>query len=455
MSLATEPNEPSSILQAVEQVSSALHQGDTAAVQQLLAGLIPAQTAHLLESLPPEEREQLWRLVDTQVAGDVLYHMHDEARASLMRQMASEDLLAATEQLDSPHVVELVEELPEAVVEDLLASMNALQRAQVEAHLTFAEGTAGRLMHTDTVTVRSDIPLKVVRRYLRRLDNIPPDTATIMVVDRGNRFQGYLSLLQLLRHPGSVTTEDIMDTHIVSLPPEMPEREVARLFEQNNWISAPVVAADGTLLGRILVDDVVDIIREEGEGTLMKQAGLDEDEDLFAPLLASARRRALWLGINLFTAFLAAWVIGLFEQALDQIVALAVLMPIVASMGGIAGSQTLALTIRGLALDQISRSNVGWLFNKEMGIGLLNGLLWALVVALLAAFWFQNPGLGMVIGAALVINMVTAGIAGIAVPLVLQKMRLDPALSGAVVLTTVTDVIGFMAFLGLATLYLL
>ncbi len=276
-----------------------------------------------------------------------------------------------------------------------------------------------------------------------------------MVVDRDGLFQGTLPMARLISHPPEMAVADLMDHEVDSIRVDMKSRDVATLFQTHDLVSAPVVDESGLLLGRIMIDDIVDVIREDSEQALMNMAGLDEEEDLFAPVLPSARRRAVWLGINLLTAFLAAWVIGRFEDALDQIVALAVLMPIVASMGGIAGSQTLTLAIRGLALGQISSTNSSWLLRKEVGIAILNGVLWALVVAVLALLWFKSVAIGAIIAAALVINMLAAGLAGIAVPLVLKRLGIDPALSGSVILTTVTDVVGFMAFLGLATLFLL
>jgi magnesium transporter len=306
--------------------------------------------------------------------------------------------------------------------------------------------------------VRGDVTLEIVQRYLRNLyrrDLVPTDINVLMVVDRDNRFQGALSVLDLVIHPLPMSVAEIMDKNWMTLEPNMAEQEVARHFENYDWFSAPVVDENGFFLGRIVVDDVIDSIRDEADHAILAQVGLDEDEDLLAPLLPSAKRRSVWLGLNLATAFLASWVIGLFQATIDQIVALAVLMPIVASMGGVAGSQTLTLTVRGLATGKIAESNTGWLMRKEIGIGVLNGLFWAFFVSIISYFWFSSVDIAIVIGVALVINMFVAGFAGILVPLSLHRMHLDPALSGAVVLTTVTDVVGFMAFLGLATVFLI
>lgn len=440
----------------LSRVNQALEAEDFAAIEALLAELEPAEIAILLESLPHDDRALVWARVSRDDDGEVLLHVHDEARASLLEDMDSEEIVAATEGMDSTDLAELIELLPEDVGDDVLRAMDEQQRMRVEAMLAYDEDTAGRLMHVNAVSVRADVELEVVQRYLRfRGDEIPENTDTVMVVDRAGVFVGRLPMTRMVTRDQSLTVAEVMDTDVDTIPATMSAHDVASLFETHDLVSAPVVDDEGHLLGRITIDDVVDIIREEADHTLMNMAGLDEEEDLFAPVVPSAKRRAVWLGINLITAFLAAWVIGLFEDALDKIVALAVLMPIVASMGGIAGSQTLTLTIRGLALGQIGKSNSRWLLNKEMGIAAINGVIWALVVAVIAYLWFGNEMIGAVIGAALVINMLAAGVSGILVPLTLKRMGIDPALSGAVILTTVTDVVGFMSFLGLATIFLL
>ena len=321
--------------------------------------------------------------------------------------------------------------------------------------LTYPEDSAGGLMNTDQIAVREDLHLGSVLRYLRLLHDLADNTDQLMVVDRNNQYQGVLRLRRLLTSRPQQRVKEVMDHAFEPIPANMQSREVVRRFEDLDLISSPVVDADGRLIGRITVDDVVDVIREESERLLMHAAGLDEEGDMFAPVLTSTRRRAFWLGINLVTAFMAAWVIGLFEGTLEKVVALAVLMPIVASMGGIAGSQTLTLVIRGLALGHLQRSNAPVLLWKEFGIGSLNGLIWALVVAALAILWFESWQIGGIIAAAILLNMLCAALAGVAIPLVLRELDIDPALAGGVILTTVTDVVGFFAFLGLATLVLL
>jgi len=425
------------------------------AVDAVIADLEPAEIALLLESLPPAARVRLWQRVPAEVDGEVLLHVHDEVRGTLLEDMDHEEIVAAAAALDTTDLAEIFEDLPQQVAEDMLRSMDALQRTRLEETLSFEEDSAGRLMRMDTIAVRADVSLETVKRFLRWRESVPDNTHLLMVVDRDGRFAGVLPLARLVSHDPEMAVADLMDREVDSIRVDMKSRDVATLFQTHDLASAPVVDETGLLLGRIVIDDIVDVIREDSEQALMNMAGLDEEEDLFAPVLPSAQRRAVWIGINLLTAFLAAWVIGRFEDALDKIVALAVLMPIVASMGGIAGSQTLTLAIRGLALGQISRTNSAWLLRKEVGIAALNGLVWSLVVALLAVVWFGSMAIGAIIAAALVINMLAAGVAGILIPLLLKRAGIDPALSGSVVLTTVTDVVGFMAFLGLATLFLL
>ncbi|WP_136247721.1 magnesium transporter [Halomonas borealis] len=436
-------------------IHQALEQEHLERVDDVIADLEPAEVALLLESLPLDARIRLWERVPREVDGEVLLHVHDEARSTLIDDMDHAEIVAATAGLDTADLAELFEDLPKQVAEDMLHSMDALQRTRLQETLAFEEDSAGRLMRTDTIAVRADVSLETVQRFLRWKQDIPDNTDSLMVVDRDGLFMGTLPLARLVASHQEQAVADLMDSDVDSIQGAMKSHDVATLFQTHDLVSAPVVDAHGMLLGRIVIDDIVDVIREQSEQALMNMAGLDEEEDLFAPVLPSAKRRAVWLGINLLTAFLAAWVIGRFEAALDQLVALAVLMPIVASMGGIAGSQTLTLAIRGLALGQISRTNSNWLLRKEVGISVLNGLLWALVVAALAVAWFGSIGIGVIIAAALVINMLAAGVAGIVIPLMLKRFGIDPALSGSVVLTTVTDVVGFMSFLGLATIFLL
>lgn len=439
----------------IGQVSTALEAGDEAGLRALLIGREPAELAHLLQSFPRENRVRLWHAAGDAIDAETLLEMSQDAAAQLAEALGIAELREATEHLDATDIAELAQLLPAGITTGLLAAMDSQRRAQVEAALSFEEGTAGRMMHRDAVTVRADAPLSVVHRHVAQLSQVPDNTDRLMVVDEAGRFAGTLSVLDVIRHPPESLVRDVMESEVETARPDTREHEVAQLFRDHDLLSLPVVDANGMLLGRIVAEDAMDILQEETERAIMSHGGMDEEEDLFAPIVPAAKGRALWLGINLVTALLASWVIGLFEATLSKIVALAVLMPIVASMGGIAGSQTLSLAIRGLALGQIADANTPWLFRKEVSIGLLNGLLWALVVGAVTTFWFGDTRIGTVIGAALVINMLAAGFAGLLVPLVLKRLRIDPALSGAVIVTTVTDVIGFMSFLGLATLFLL
>ncbi len=448
-------NNAEQLISEQQAFSEALHTHAYGKALQLLNNMNSAEVAHLLESLPADERDLAWDLVRTKLEGDVLIHVNDNLRANLIRKMEPHELVAATSGLETDDLADLLPDMPDEVFNKVLRSMDEQNRLRLESALSYPEDSAGGLMNMDTITVRADITVDVLLRYLRRHKELPEHTDTLMVVDREGKFMGVVPLTTLLTSSPTSTVAEIMQRDVEAIPADMPAHEVAKLFELHDLVSAPVVDDKGMLLGRITVDDVVDIIRDEGEHSLMSMAGLHEEEDLFAPVIPSARRRALWLGINLLTAFLASWVIGQFGATIEKLVALAVLMPIVASMGGIAGSQTMTLVIRGLALDQISDHNARKLLLKEAAVGLLNSMVWAMVVAAVAWLWFGSPDLGAVIAAAMTINLLIAAVAGVTIPLLLRKFGADPALAGGVVLTTVTDVVGFLSFLGLATLFLI
>ena len=438
-----------------ESLKRALDQGTMRQVHRLVNSLHPAEIASLLESLPPTQREVVWDLVDPELEGEVLIELNEEVRAGLISEMETEELVAATEGLEVDDLADLLRELPETVNQQVLRSMDSQDRERLNAVLGFEEDTAGGLMNTDTVSVRPDVTLETVLRYLRMRGDIPERTDALFVVNRNDRYLGALAITRLLTEDPERTVGEVMDTDVAGIPPGMPATEVAGLFQDRDLVSAAVVAPDdGRLLGRITIDDVVDVIRDEAEHSVMSMAGLDEDADMFAPVVPSARRRGVWLGINLVTAFLAAWVVGLFEATIQQIVALAVLMPIVASMGGVAATQTLTLIVRGLALGQIERANARWLLTKEISVALLNGLAWATVVAAVAFLWFRDPRIAAVIFAAMVLNLLAAALAGVMVPLGLKRFGVDPAVAGGVIVTTVTDVLGFALLLGLGTLLL-
>ncbi len=451
----TTPDEKTYLSDIIEQLLDALERNALAQISSLLAPLNAAEIAHILEAIPYESRPAVFERAPDETLGEILLEIGDVAAEELAEHLDAKTLKLLAETLDSSDLAELIDVLPDESVDDLLNSMSEQRRARIEATLSYPEESAGRLMQSDAVNVRPDVSVESVLRYLRLLEDVPSDTVVLMVVARDGSFLGIVTVLDLIRSDDDILLSDIMSTEVKTLSPFDTESEVAMLFETHDLIAAAVVDDDGKFLGRIVIDDVVDVIRELGEHAFMGQVGLDDEEDLFAPMIPSAQRRAVWLALNLMTAFAAAWVIGIFEHTLDKVVALAILMPIVASMGGIAGTQTLTLTIRGLALGQVSAGNARQLLNKELGISLINGCVWSVVVGLVSWLWFQNVTLGYVISAALIFNMFVAALAGILVPLFLKQINLDPALSGVVVVTTITDIVGFMSFLGLATLFLL
>ncbi len=432
-----------------------LRSGVMVRTQQNLKGLRPAEIADLLESLPIPQRRILWRLLTPEVEGEILHEVSEGVREDLIDVTDPEELVSALEGLDLDKLADLFADLPATVSDRALAGMEAQDRKRLEQVLSYDKDSAGGLMDLDAVTVRGNVTLDIVLRYLRLRRELPPHTNTLIVVDHSNRYLGTLQLSQLLTRSPDTPVSKVMNTDGKSIEADTPASEVARLFEAHDLMSAPVVDKNRQLLGRITVDDVVDVIRGEAHQAEFSAAGLPLDENLFSPAVTSARRRALWLGVNLATAFLAAWVISLFQGTLEKIIALAVLIPVVASMGGIAGGQTLTLVIRGIATGQIGPGNSLLLLLKESAVGLLNGATWALIVALTTIVWFGDFSMGLIIGAAMIVNFLCAALAGVSIPVLLKKLGIDPALAGGVVLTTITDVIGILAFLGLATIFLL
>ena len=437
-------------------LTAALESGALSKVERILnSGLAPADIAHLIESSPPKARKVLWDLVDKDLEGEVLQYLSEELQAHFLSDLSAEELVDLTSDLDADDVADILQQLPERVTQEVLDAMDHQDRERLEAVLGYPEDSAGGLMNTDTVTIRPDITLEVVMRYLRRHATLPEMTDNLLVVNRNNEFIGILTINKLLVSDPNQTVREVMTTDARVIPATLQDTDVAKLFERHDLVSAPVVDADGKLIGRITIDDVVDVIRDTADHSLMSSVGLDEEEDTFAPALKTSRRRAVWLGINLLTALAASAVIGLFDKTIEQVVALAVLMPIVASMGGIAGSQVLTLVIRGQAVGHLSAANFRWLFNREIIVAAINGVLWAGVIAIITLLWFNDLGIAAIIGAAIIINLLVAAVTGAALPLILKARGIDPALAGGVVLTTVTDVIGFLSFLGLATLFYL
>ncbi|WP_339672531.1 magnesium transporter [Dasania marina] len=436
----------------LELLNQALGSGTFIQTRRMLNSLPRTEVAHMIESSPPKTRAVLWQLINSDIEGEILPHLSDEIQAQFLSEMNTNELVAATEGLEPDDIADILQQLPNQVIREVLDSMDHQDRQRVEQILSYPEDTAGGLMNTDVITVRPAVTLDVVARYLRRHAELPEMTDNLYVVSRRDEFIGLLPLRKILVSDPSVTVREIMNTDVTPIHANLDDSEVARLFERHDLISAPVVDNNGRLLGRITIDDVLDVIREDADHSLMGMAGLGEDEDTFSPFSKTAPRRAIWLGINLLTAFAASGVINLFQDTLEKVVALAVLMPIVASMGGVAGTQTLTVVIRGMAMGHIDSNNSRWLITRELLVGVANGLCWAVVVAGAATLWFDDTIIGIIIAAAMLINLVTAAVAGAVLPLVLKKMNIDPALAGGVVLTTVTDVVGFLSFLGLATL---
>ena len=438
----------------LHKITKLLIRGQLDRVARVFKEMHPAEIAHVFEALKPSDREIAWPLIDSELRGETLVELNEEVRRELIDATNTDELVDAVEYLETDDLADLVDDLPETALNQILESMDNKDRQRLESVLSYDDHTAGGLMNTDTLTISPEVTLNVVFRYLRMRGEIPDLTDSLMVVDHKDKYLGILPLSLLLTSNVKKKVLELMVSSIDSIPADLPAAEVAMRFEQQDLVSAPVVDSSGKLLGRITVDDVVDVIRDEADHSVMSRAGLDEEQDMFASVTLSAKRRAVWLGINLITALLAAAIIGLFEHTLEKMVALAILMPIVASMGGVAGTQTLTLVIRGLALHQIGRTNALILVGKELAVGALNGFFWALTVAIITGLWFENPAIGVLIGSALIINLICAGFAGATIPMLLNRIGVDPALAGGVILTTITDVVGFLTFLGFATLYL-
>ncbi len=440
----------------LERISEALDSGRQQQVKNLIENLSGPEIGDLLESLPLAKRLAVWELTDPKLDGEILVEVGDEVRAGLIRGMTQEQLVKAAGDLDLDDLADILEDLPNTAINEVLRSMDRLDRERLETVLSYPEDSAGGLMNPNVMTIRRDVSLDVVLRYLRSRGDLRDDMLDqIYVVDRGGRYRGVLKIKDLLTNDPSTRVADIMDVERTPIEVDAPSSQVAMDFERHDLLSAPVVDDNGLLVGRITVDDVLDVIRDEVEHSILTVAGLDEEDDMFAPVIQSARRRWIWLGVNLVTALLAAFVLYAFEATLDQIVATAVLFPVVMSMGGIAGTQTLTLMIRGMAIGQVSAGNAAWMMRKELAVGLLNGLFFSVIMAIIAFYWYADLGLGLVMAAAILINLLAGAFAGAIIPVILKRLSIDPALAGGVVLTTVTDVVGILAFIGLASWVLL
>jgi len=423
-------------------------------VRHTLNNLAPPDIAHQLEIAPPKDRHILWELVDPEVSGEVLQDLSDDIQLEFLNKMDGAEVALLTEGLDVDDVVDILQQLPDRVIPEVLKAMSLQDRQRVETVLTYKEDTAGGLMDTEIITVRPDITVDVVLRYLRRFEELPETTDNLFVVSRDDTFLGNLSIGTLLTSSPTTTVREVMNTEFKAIDVNSIDSDVAILFQRYDLVSAPVIDESRRLLGRITIDDVVDVIVEDADHSLLAMAGLSDTEDTFSSIGRTAPRRAVWLGVNLLTAILASSAISLFEATLDKVVVLAILMPIVASMGGVAGSQTLTVVIRGMALGQIERGNISWLLSKEFAVGALNGLLYAAVVGGIVSVWFQDIRMAVIIGLAMAINLMAAALTGSILPVILRSLKIDPALAGSVILTTITDIVGFVSFLGLAAVFL-
>ena len=437
---------------AVTRVADALRSGALPDVAAYLPDMSPGDIAYLISASPPATRHELWSLLDHEQEADVLNELPDDIRNHFLADLQPEAVAEIIAQLDDDDVADILHELPQAETDLILDSLTTDDRERFETALSYPDDVAGGLMSTDTLTIRPDLTMDVVLRYLRRHTRLPENTDSLIVVSREDKYVGLLPVRTLLVSDPSASVREMMKTEREPLDAMTSADEVARRFERNDWISAPVVDPQGKLIGRITIDDVVDVIREQADHSLAVMAGLG-DGDAFTPVLQTAPQRAVWLAVNLLTAILAASVISLFQATIEKVVALAVLMPIVASMGGIAGTQSLTVLIRAIAMGQINDRTEIWLVRREILVSALNGLIWAFVMALVTTYWFDDSTLGLIIAFAIIVNLLTAGIAGASLPLLLERLKIDPALAGGVILTTVTDVVGFWAFLGLAAYF--
>ena len=428
-------------------VSSSLNQ-----VKRMLGTMHSSEIAHSLESLPPKERQLLWSMIEIEDEGEIIAELNDEIQQELIAAISSDELIKIIEDLELDEIVDILQALPESKTQNILSSMSQRDQKRIKEALVYPEDSAGGLMNTDIISVRPKHSIEVVMRYLRAQKKLPKNTDQIFVVSRDNKYLGALPVSSILVSEPSLNTRELMETATKPLDADLIDKDVARLFEQNDWVSAPVVDKNSRLIGRITIDDVVDVIIEDADQNFLGMAGIAEDT--FAAPARAARGRVLWLSINLMTAFIASMTIGLFQATIDQIVYLAILMPIVASMGGVAGTQTLTIVIRGLTLQQINSTNLNWLFKREVAVSIVNGMVLSILVGGITYLWFESLVLSLVISIAMVINLISSAIAGILIPIILRKFNQDPAIAGSVVVTTVTDVIGFFSFLGLAAIFL-
>ena len=445
-----EPIEQENNLNQLLESSSELSQDE---IRSLLKKLSSSEIAHALESSPPKQRKLFFSLLETNEEGDVLVDLGEEIQQELVSNISNEELAEAVKELEPDETVDILQNLPEDRMNTILSKMSYRDRKRIEIGLTYPENTAGGLLNTDVISVRPSHSIEVVINYLRDQEELPVNTDKIFVVNKDDEYIGEIAISKIITCKPNLTVREIMSTSSNPILVSQDDKEVATIFERNDIISSAVIDESGKLIGRITIDDVLDVIREDADQNFLGMAGVAEDT--FAPPGRAARSRVFWLSMNLLTAFIASMTINIFKDVLDQIVYLAILMPIVASMGGVAATQTLTIVLRGLTLEQINSSNLRWLFKRELAVSILNGLVLSILVGLVTYFWFHEITLALLISFALIINLVSSVIAGVFVPIILRKLNQDPAISGSVVVTTVTDVIGFLSFLGLATVFLI
>jgi len=422
-------------------------------IRRLLNDMSSSEIAHALESSPPKQRSIIFSLLETEEEGDVLFELGEEIQQDLISNISNEELTEAVKELELDEIVDILQNLPEERMKKILSNMSKVDRQRIEMGLTYPENTAGGLLNTDVISVRPNNSIKEVLSYLRDQKELPENTDKIFVVNNDNNYLGEMPISKIITTDPVMNVREIMETDMPAIDVDLEDKDVATIFERNNLISSAVIDQKGQLIGRITIDDVVDVIREDADQNLLGMAGVAEDT--FAPPGRAAKSRVFWLAMNLVTAFIAASTINIFQDVIDKIVYLAILMPIVASMGGVAATQTLTIVLRGLTLEQINTSNIKWLFKRELAVSIINGIVLSTLVAISTYLWFQDYTLAVLIASALVINLISSVIAGILVPLILRKLNQDPAIGGSVVVTTVTDVVGFFSFLGLATIYLI
>jgi len=440
-------------LNNISYIKDRLSSGTYSQINRMLNSLNPSDIAHFIESSPPEDRDFVWQILNTDVEGEVLNHLSDALQEQFLENMDAAEVAEVTESLETDEIADIIQRMPEAVIEEVLSSMSIQNRVRLEEVLSYPEDSAGGMMNTDVIAVRKNHTLDVVMRYLRMQGSIPKSTNKIFVVNRENNYRGSLNLNKLLISDLSLHVEDIYEENDMAISISMDDTEVARTFEKKDLISAPVIDDQGKLVGRITIDDVVDVIKEDADETFRQISGLEQDT--FVKTSVATKNRAVWLGLNLITAFIAASFIDIFKDTIAEVVTLAVLMPIVASMGGVAATQTLTIMVRGMALGQIGRTNILWLIKRETLVGLGNGILWAIVVGLITSWWFQDTLIAQIIAFAMILNLLVGVLSGVFIPLLLKSINLDPGVGGTVIVTTITDVAGFVSFLGLATIFLI